>query len=220
MTLQAVMLDLDGTLADPSEGWFAALTLALKSQNVEVPPRAELGWTIGPPIWEVFEVLLGEGADIGEAVTDFYAAYMVGGVEDAELHDDAGEIIGAFRDLEAAVYITSVLPTPVAERQAEALGLDVHVDRIFGSEISGENADKTALFAHVLSETGHDPARCIVIADRRHDMDGARNNDIPTIGALWGFADEEELHMAEADGLAGSPEDVIEIAADLMGIDL
>lgn len=218
--MQAIFIDLDGTLTDPSDGWFPALSLALKSQGVDAPARAELGWTIGLPIVEVLEVLLGQGADIGDAVTDFYAAYMVGGVEDAILHDEVGEMIDTFRDLDVAIYITSVLPTPVAERQAEAMGLDAHVDRIFGSEISGENSDKTSLFAYVLGETGHDPSRCVVLADRRHDIDGARNNDIPTIGALWGFAEPEELHMAEADGLAGSPEDVVEIAADLMGLEL
>ncbi|WP_316012921.1 HAD hydrolase-like protein [Roseobacter sp. HKCCA0434] len=218
--MQAIFLDLDGTLADPSEGWFAALSHALKAAGAEVPPRAELRWTIGPPIWEVLAILLGDSADIGEAVTDFFAAYMAGGVEEVELVEDVGEMLEDLRDLDIAVYLTSVLPTPVVERQAEVLGLDAHVDRIFGSEISGENADKTALYAYVLDETGHDPARCIVLGDRRHDMDGARNNDIPTIGALWGFADEEELHMAEADGLAGAPEDVVEIAADLMGLEL
>lgn len=218
--MQAIFMDLDGTLADPADGWFAALSLALKAQGVEASPRAELGWTIGLPIVEVLGVLLGEGADIGDAAGDFYAAYMVGGVEDAVLHDDMGEVIDTFRDLGVAIYITSVLPTLVAERQAEALGLDAHVDRVFGSEISGENTDKTDLFAYVLGETGHDPAQCVVLADRRHDIDGARNNDIPTIGALWGFAEPEELHMAEADGLAGAPEDVVEIAADLMGLEL
>ena len=218
--MQAIIIDLDGTLVDPSGGWFPALSLALKAQGVEAPPRAELGWTIGLPLYEVLELLLGPGADIADAAGDFYAAYMVGGVEDAELHDEMGEVLDTFRDIEVAIYVTSVLPTQVAERQAEALGLDAHVDRIFGSEISGENTDKTALFAHVLAETGHDPARCIVLADRRHDIDGARNNDIPTIGALWGFAEAEELHMAEADGLAGAPEDVVEIAADLMGLEL
>ena len=218
--MQAIFIDLDGTLVDPSDGWFPALSLALKAQGVDAPPRAELGWTIGLPVHEVLELLLGPGADIGDAVGDFYAAYMVGGVEDAVLHDDMGELIDTLRDLEVAIYVTSVLPTPVAERQAEAVGLDVHVDRIFGSEISGENSDKTSLLAHALNETGHDPARCIVLADRRHDIDGARNNDIPTIGALWGFAEPEELHMAEADGLAGAPEDVLEIAADLMGLEL
>ena len=89
-----------------------------------------------------------------------------------------------------------------------------------GAELNGERSDKTELLAHALAETGADPARCIMLGDRRHDIFGARNNDIPSIGALWGYAEEGELHMAEADGLAGEPEEVPEIAADLLGIEL
>jgi phosphoglycolate phosphatase len=51
------------------------------------------------------------------------------------------------------------------------------------------------------------------------DIFGAKNNDILNIGALWGYADDGELHMAEADMLAGAPEEIPEIAFDLLGLE-
>jgi len=58
-----------------------------------------------------------------------------------------------------------------------------------------------------------------MIGDRRHDVIGAQANDIASMGVLWGYAEDGELHMAEADALAGAPEDVAEIVGDLLGLD-
>ena len=56
--------------------------------------------------------------------------------------------------------------------------------------------------------------------DRQMDIFGAKNNDINNIGALWGYGEADELRMAEADMLAGHPEELAEISFDMMGLDL
>ncbi len=53
-----------------------------------------------------------------------------------------------------------------------------------------------------------------MLGDRRHDIFGAKNNDILSIGALWGFGGPEELREAEADLLVGIPEELTEALAD------
>ena len=58
-----------------------------------------------------------------------------------------------------------------------------------------------------------------MIGDRNLDILGAQNNDIRSLGVLWGYADEGELHLAEADALAGDPEEVCEIVTDLLGLE-
>ena len=52
------------------------------------------------------------------------------------------------------------------------------------------------------------------------DIFGAKNNDINNIGALWGYGEADELRMAEADMLAGHPEELAEISFDMMGLNL
>ena len=109
---------------------------------------------------------------------------------------------------------------PFRRTGSEHFGLLESVERLFGPELDGTHADKTDLLKFALDEIGADPAKCIMLGDRQMDIFAAKNNDIPNIGALWGYADHGELHMAEADMLAGTPEEVPEIAYDLLGLEV
>jgi len=75
------------------------------------------------------------------------------------------------------------------------------------------------LLAHAIASTKADPARSFMLGDRRFDIEGARANGLIGIGAVWGYGEGDELHLAEADSLASQPEDVPEIVADILGVD-
>lgn len=214
-----IFLDLDGTLIDPKEGITLSMQHALREIGADVPPQNELTWCIGPPLPQSFSAILGPGADIGEVMAHYRERFAEEGVYEADIYDGIGEMLEDFQDLGAKLWIATSKPHVYAQTIIDHFGISSHVDGLFGSELDGTNSDKTDLLAHALSETGADPAQCIMLGDRRFDIDGARNNDIPTIGALWGYGEEGELHMAEADALAGHPEEVAEIAIDLLGIE-
>ena len=44
-----------------------------------------------------------------------------------------------------------------------------------------------------------EPARAVMIGDRRDDIEGGKRNNIATIGVLWGYGSLEELQNAGAD---------------------
>ncbi len=218
--MQAVFIDLDGTLIDPKVGITRSILHALTEMGAdELPGPEDLTWCIGPPLKESFGVLLGEGADLEAALGHYRERYGREGMFEADVYDDIDEMLEGLRALGGGLWIATSKPHVYAQEILDHFGISHYVDGLFGSELDGTNADKTDLLAHALAETGADPARCLMIGDRRHDIFGARNNDIPSIGALWGYAEEGELHMAEADALAGAPEEVPEIAADLMGLE-
>ena len=50
-----------------------------------------------------------------------------------------------------------------------------------------------------------------MMGDRRHDIAGARNNGIGSIGVLWGYGTSEELCKAGADVLVHRPDEVPEV---------
>ena len=75
-----------------------------------------------------------------------------------------------------------------------------------------EGVDKTELLAYAL---GRNPgyAAAVMIGDRRHDMIGARNNNMGAIGAAWGYGSVEELELAGAECIVESPVELPTIIA-------
>jgi phosphoglycolate phosphatase len=216
--MRTVFLDLDGTLIDPKEGITESIRYALEGMGVEdIPEPDELTWCIGPPLHGSFEILLGEGADIGEAMELYRERYSETGMYEAEIYDGIGEMFEVFRDIGSSIWIATSKPHVFANEIIEHFGISPHVDGLFGAELDGTRSDKTELLTFALDETGADPAQSVMIGDRRHDIFGAKNNDIASVGALWGYSEQGELHMAEADALAGDPEEAAEIVVELLG---
>ncbi len=216
--MQAIFLDLDGTLIDPKEGITGAIRRTLAELGADVPEVDDLTWCIGPPAHHNFEVLLGPGADIDEAVALYRAHFAESGLYEAELYDGVGEMLMDLRETGAGVWIATSKPHLFATRITEHFGISAWIDGIFGAEMDGTNADKTPLLAHALAETEVDPANAVMIGDRRFDVEGARNNGIASLAALWGYADPEELSLAEPDRMAGHPLEVGEIVAEMLGL--
>ena len=215
-----LFLDLDGTLIDPKEGITTSIQYALEKVGADdIPDANDLTWCIGPPLISSFEILLGAGADLEEALGHYREEFVDTGMYDAEVYDGIGEMFDAFHQVEAQMFVATSKPEIYAQEIIEHFGIHAHVQRLFGSQLDGTLSDKTELLKYALDETGADPARSVMLGDRRFDIFGARNNDIPNVGALWGYAEEGEMHMAEADALAGAPEEVPEIVFDLLGLD-
>lgn len=215
-----IFFDLDGTLLDSQSGIISSIQHAMMELGGEEPSSDELRGLIGMPLPYVFSSLLGEGGDIGGAVDLYREYYAEDAMFDAVPYDGVSEMFDELLTVEARLFIATSKPQVYAQQIAEHFGLLEPIERLFGSELDGTNSDKTALLQFALDEIGEDPGKCIMVGDRQMDIFGAKNNDIPNIGALWGYADEGELHMAEADMLAGAPEEIPEIAYDLLNIEV
>ncbi len=216
-----VFLDLDGTLIDPKEGITSSIQYTLQELGVaDIPTQNELTWCIGPPLHNSFDALLGPGADLPAAMAIYRERYADEAMYLADVYDGVGDMFDAFHQVDARLFVATSKPHVYANELIEHFGIHAHVEQLFGSELDGTNSDKTELLKFALDETGADPARSVMIGDRRFDIFGARNNDIPSVGALWGYGEPEELHMAEADALAGAPEEVPEIVFDLLRLDI
>ena len=59
-----------------------------------------------------------------------------------------------------------------------------------------------------------DLSRAVMIGDRMHDIEGAKEIGIDSVGVLWGFGDEDELFSHGATYIAQNTEDVLRIITD------
>ena len=215
----SVFFDLDGTLMDSAPGIIASYKYALDEMGVDAPPEEELRAMVGPAQHIAFTALLGENAPLDQAIAAYREYYQEEGMFLAEPYDGLAEMFDELMRFEPRLFIATSKPKVFADAIAAQFGLDRYVDALFGSEMSGERSDKTELLQFALNETGALPQDCAMIGDRHYDINGARNNDIPSIGALWGYGGIDELRMAEADALAGQPEEIPYLIPDLLGLE-
>lgn len=207
-TIDTVFLDLDGTLTDPKIGITGSIQYALEKLGVPVPTQDELTWCIGPPLRASFVALLGGEKDADRGVELYRERFGTIGLFENTLYPGIADTLTAVTTPGRRLFVATSKPHVFADRIIDHFGLRKHFTRVFGSELDGTRVDKSDLLRYALDEASVDPARAIMIGDRKHDIIGAANNGIAAIGVLYGYGGREELTSAGAKHLVASPAEI------------
>src|SRR5699024_9918273 len=211
MAWNTILFDLDGTLTDPAEGITKAVEAALNHYGITVADRAALHKFIGPPLDESFPEFYGfDAARTAEATEVFRADFDRQGWRENIPYPGVEDML---RDLRAAgkrLLVATSKPEVFALRIMEHFGLARYFDHICGAPMDNqEGAKKAAVIRDALRRAGvEDLSTAVMVGDRRHDIDGARQAGLEAVGVLWGYGDLQELeashpvHIVESfDGL-------------------
>jgi phosphoglycolate phosphatase len=201
-----LFFDLDGTLTNPEPGITRCITHALNNLGRPSPPIDRLRRYIGPPLRGTFAELLGtEDASAIDAALDYYRERFVAvGMYENEVYEGVPRGVATLRERGHRLWVATSKPAVYARRILEHFNLSLLFQEIYGSELSGERADKRDLIAHVLERELLDPSDVWMIGDRALDIIGGRANNTRTVGVLWGYGSEEELLSAKPDGVVDS----------------
>lgn len=97
------------------------------------------------------------------------------------------------------LYLATSKPTVFAERILDHFNLINYFTFIGGSSLDNSRNTKTAVIEHVLQINNiTDLSQTIMIGDRKHDIIGAKNVGIDSVGILYGYGDYDELNLAGA----------------------
>ncbi|MCR4268591.1 HAD hydrolase-like protein [Nitratireductor sp. ZSWI3] len=203
----AVLFDLDGTLTDPFVGITNCIRHAMEKMGRAAPEADALRAHIGPPLQVTFAQLLetDDEVRIWEAVGHYRDRYSQAGKFENVLIPGVTEVLARCID---AGYFLSLATSKLETYSRDILDhfdLTRFFDAIHGSAADGTRADKAHLIEHILSVEPIEAAGAVMIGDRHHDVHGAKANDVPTIGVLWGFGDRAELVQAGAVGICETP---------------
>ena len=211
MAWNTILFDLDGTLTDPAEGITKVVEAALNHYGITVADRAALHKFIGPPLDESFPEFYGfDAARTAEATEVFRAYFDRQGWRENIPYPGVEDML---RDLRAAgkrLLVATSKPEVFALRIMEHFCLAQYFDHICGAPMDNqEGAKKAAVIRGALRRAGvEDLSTAVMVGDRRHDIDGARQAGLEAVGVLWGYGDLQELeashpvHIVESfDGL-------------------
>ena len=203
--MKSVFLDLDGTLTDPKPGITRSIQYALTGLGREAPSEDDLTWCIGPPLIGSFEKLLGDRALAEKGPALYRERFGDVGLFENKVYDGIPEMLETLRVAGYRLRLATSKPHVFASRIVAHFGLDQWVEQVFGSELDGTRVDKSDLIAFAIAASGVRKEAAVMIGDREHDIIGARANDIPGVGALWGYGVPGELEAAGADFRAADP---------------
>ena len=194
-----LLFDLDGTLTDPFEGITRSVEYALNAFGIEVEDRRSLAPFIGPPLVESLTERYGfTMEDAVAAVAKYREYFAVKGLYENELFEGIPELLNDCRKAGYKISMATSKPTHYAKIIAEHFDIARYFDAIHGSSLDGSRITKSSVVAEAVRDEGLDPTRALMIGDRRHDVEGAREHGIKTVGVLYGYGSLEEHTAAGA----------------------
>jgi phosphoglycolate phosphatase len=209
--VQAVLLDLDGTLSDSRPGIAACFRHTLQAMGHDPAAAGDLTWAVGPPIAVSLQRLLAPFADtrVDAALTIYREHYSAVGIYDCTVYPGVTGMLDGLRDAGFTMCIATSKRRDFADRVIDYLGLRGYVRAVYGAEPGGGLDRKQDLLAHILTVEHFAADACVMLGDRLHDIEAAKANAIRSIGALWGYGGRAELEAAGAGAIAAVPGDVL-----------
>jgi len=201
-----LFFDLDGTLIDSKPGITRSAQYALAKMGVQVDDLDTLRSFIGPPLKECFRELYGFEGDTGDLAVYYYREYFSQkGIYQNQLYPGIPRLLQALEDAGKKLVLATSKPLVYARQILDRLELTPHFRFLSGSELSGERSGKAEVIGYALESLYiEDPRRCLMVGDRRHDVEGATRMGMECVGILYGYGGMEELAAAGAAHFAES----------------
>ena len=205
-----VLFDLDGTLTDSKQGIIGAVQYAM--ENMGLPPADEekvLSY-IGGPFREELRRAHGFDKRHADRFVELYREYYLSrGLYENRVFDGVEDLLAALHREGKKMALATAKPSPQAETVLVNFGLRKYFGLIAGSEPNGDRSAKADVIRYALGQLEPpDRSRVVMVGDRCHDILGARENGIDSIGVTYGYGSAEELRESEPTYFAASADEL------------
>lgn len=205
-----ILFDLDGTLTDAAEGITNSVKYALKKFGIEEKDNIKLRKFLGPPLLTSFKEIYGFTPEQAQKAVEYYREYFTPhGIFENEVYDGIPELLEYLKSQGKILIVATSKPEPFAKKIAKHFDLAKYFDLIAGSNLDNTRCKKAQVIEYAFETLGiKDRKQAIMVGDREHDIIGAHQAGIKSIGVLYGYAFKGELEKAGADFIAAAPEDI------------
>lgn len=207
-----LLFDLDGTISDSGPGITRCLQLALKELGIDATIN-ELKRFVGPPLKQSFREFYGfNDEQIENAVSLYRATYSTEGIFENEIYPGMADLLKDLHSDGRILLVASSKPLVFVEKVLKHFGVYECFDIVMGSELDGSNDDKLEIIKSALSRyfgtVPNDLSECVMIGDRKFDIDAANAINMPNIGVSYGYGSYEELKEHKACTICNSVEEL------------
>ncbi len=210
MNSQYILFDLDGTLTDPAEGITNAIAYALQKFNIEIKDKTTLYPYIGPPLTTSFRQFHGLSHDDSLKALQYYREYFrEKGMFENIPYTGIEEMLQNLRKQGFNLMIATSKPEEFTVEILRHFHLDNYFLFVAGNTLDESRPTKGEVIAYLKQQYPMiSSENAVMIGDRKYDIEGAKENALPSIGVLYGYGTREELQQAGADAIAHDIQDL------------
>jgi phosphoglycolate phosphatase len=189
----AVVVDLDGTLADTAEDIHVSLITALRDEGLPPVDLASARLMIGGgPQLLVERALDRLGVDtdtrlVTRLTEAFHAHYRVHGDRHARLYDGAESALQQLHATGIRVGICSNKPDDLCRMLTKSFNIDRYVDEILGSTPGMPKKPDPAPLLAIIERLGVMPQDTLYVGDSDADVKAARAAGVPVMLVSYGY---------------------------------
>lgn len=208
---QHLLFDLDGTLTDPGIGITNSVIYALYRFDIEVSDRSALHKFIGPPLKDSFKKYYGFSDEQSDLAIQYYREYFKKqGMFENEVYDGIHNLLIKLKTKGKSLIVATSKPEDFAVEILRHFDLYDYFDFVAGATMNDVRNKKADIIRYAL-ENCHmsDKSSAVMIGDREHDIIGAKENGLDSIGVLFGYGTYDELKNAGATFIAETPMDIV-----------
>lgn len=210
---QTIIFDLDVTLTDSQTGIINSLAYAFKQMGLPLPAQSQLKKFIGPPLSQSFQDFCGLNDIETQKIISYYRQYFSDkGWKENQLLPGARELLAKLKQAGKTLLVASSKPEVFVKQILDHFEIDSYFTVIAGASLDDSRSQKSAVIAHALKTAKIEELKgCVMVGDRKHDVEGAKVQGLPTIGLLLGFGSRQELEESGAIAIAENFQDLEEI---------
>ena len=206
-----ILFDLDGTITDSGEGITKSVQYALKSFGISVDNLEDLNKFIGPPLKDSFKKYYNfddEKAELG--LKKYREYYADKGIIEYNLYDGIVELLDTLVKNYIKIILATSKPEVYAKQILKYFKIDKYFNFVAGSDFEETRVKKGDVIKYALEGAKvSELSKVIMVGDREHDIIGAKENNIKSIGVLYGYGDVVELTQARAEYIVKTPNELL-----------
>jgi len=208
-----ILFDLDGTITDSGEGITKSVQYALKFFGILEDNLKELNKFIGPPLKDSFKRYYkfdDEKAESG--LLKYREYYAVKGIFENSLYDGIIELLEILKKNNKKIILATSKPEVYAKEILKYFRIDEYFTFVAGADFEETRVNKGDVIKYAIQSANiSDLSKVIMIGDREHDIIGAKENNVKSIGVLYGYGDVLELTQARADYIVKNTSELLNI---------
>ncbi len=212
-SFDCVLFDLDGTLFDSSEGVMECYRAGLEHFGIYVEDDSQLNAVIGPSLYTSYrEIFHLDDAQAHEAIEIYREKYHSEGVYKCRMYEGLEDALKELSQSGLTLCVATSKPQIMAEKIMDFSGLNKYFSVVSGESLDEDVSDKSLLINTALERANFaDKAKAVMVGDRFYDIKGAKRAGVHSIGVTYGFGTREELAQAQAEYIADSPREIVDL---------